>query len=80
MIVRSFLRYARGETPFSPWTALAPLGWVAGVLVKARNFSYDHGVLESRVSALPVVSVGNLTLGGDEQDPLRRNARPGGCS
>lgn len=70
MIVRSFLRYARGETPFSPWTALAPLGWVAGVLVKARNFSYDHGVLESRVSTLPVVSVGNLTLGGTNKTPF----------
>lgn len=70
MIVRSFLRYARGETPFSPWTALAPLGWVAGVLVKARNFAYDHGVVESRATALPVVSVGNLTLGGTNKTPF----------
>ena len=70
MIVESYLSYARGEKRLSPWMILAPLGWIAGTLVNARNFAYNHGVLESGEPPIPLVSVGNLTLGGTNKTPF----------
>jgi tetraacyldisaccharide 4'-kinase len=70
MILKSYLRYARGEKLLSLWGMLAPLGWIARALVNARNFAYDHGMLESAESPVPTVSVGNLTLGGTNKTPF----------
>lgn len=70
MILKSYLRYARGERFFSLWGMLAPLGWIARALVNARNFAYDHGMMVSAESPVPVVSVGNLTLGGTNKTPF----------
>ena len=70
MIVKSYLSYARGETSLSLWGLLAPLGWVARVLVSARNFAYDHGMAGSSEPGVPVISVGNLTLGGTNKTPF----------
>jgi len=49
-------------------TAWPPGLGIAAVL-KHETF-LDHGLLERRVSALPVVSVGNLTLGGTNKTPF----------
>jgi tetraacyldisaccharide 4'-kinase len=70
MIVKSYLDYARGERPLSPWCILAPFGWIAGGLTRLRNFAYDHGVTKSLDSPVPLVSVGNLTLGGTNKTPF----------
>ncbi|HXV62614.1 MAG TPA: tetraacyldisaccharide 4'-kinase [Vicinamibacteria bacterium] len=43
--------------------ALLPLSWLYGAGVAVRNFHYDRGFGVKRLP-VPVVSVGNLTLGG----------------
>ena len=69
-VLQSFLAHARGERAFVGWHLLAPLGWVVGAWTRWRNRSFDHGVLLSEEPPLPVVSVGNLTLGGTNKTPF----------
>ena len=46
------------------------LGSIFGVGVQLRNSLYDRGVLQSRRLAGPVVSVGNLSVGGSGKTPF----------
>lgn len=48
---------------------LRPLSWLYGAAVGLRNLLYDRGVLKSREFPLPVISVGNLTVGGTGKTP-----------
>ena len=49
---------------------LAPLGWLFGSAVRLRNSAYDRGLLAVRHLPVPVVSVGNLIVGGTGKTPL----------
>ncbi len=49
---------------------LTPLSWTFGAVVRARNAMYDTGVLHSTTPAIPVLSVGNLSVGGTGKTPL----------
>lgn len=51
-------------------TLLSPLAWVFGAGVRVRNALFDSGVLPSRSAAIPVVSVGNLSVGGTGKTPI----------
>ncbi len=51
----------------NPW--LTPLSWLYGLGVNIRNFLFDIGVLRQRSFPLPVISVGNLTVGGSGKTP-----------
>lgn len=55
-------RFARG--------VLAPAGRAYGAIATMRNALYDHGLLRSRIPALPVLSLGNLSVGGTGKTPL----------
>lgn len=49
---------------------LWPLSKVYGAVTRARNLLYDFGAISCQRAALPVVSVGNLSAGGNGKTPL----------
>ena len=48
---------------------LSPLSWLYGLGVRFRNQLFDWGVLKSRSFDIPVISVGNITVGGTGKTP-----------
>lgn len=50
--------------------ALSPLGGLYGLAMKARRAFYRRGLFRTRDPGVPVISVGNLTLGGTGKTPL----------
>ena len=48
---------------------LLPLSWLYGLAVKMRNTLFDVGILKSRSFKVPVISVGNITVGGTGKTP-----------
>ncbi len=49
--------------------ALLPLSWLYGIGVNLRNTMFNIGVLKSRSFDVPVISVGNITVGGTGKTP-----------
>lgn len=48
---------------------LRPLGWLYGLITGIRNRLFDIGVLKSTAFRLPVISIGNITVGGTGKTP-----------
>ena len=48
---------------------LTPLSWLYGLGVGLRNTLFNIGVLKSRAFDIPVISVGNITVGGTGKTP-----------
>ena len=48
---------------------LRPLSWLYGLVVGCRNMLFEMGVLKSRSFTVPVISVGNITVGGTGKTP-----------
>ncbi len=48
---------------------LLPLSWFYGLGVGFRNFLFEVGLLKSRAYKTPVISVGNITVGGTGKTP-----------
>jgi tetraacyldisaccharide 4'-kinase len=49
---------------------LLPFSWLYGLAVIIRNWCYDRGFFTSRSFNLPVISVGNLDVGGAGKSPM----------
>lgn len=49
---------------------LAPAGWAYAAATSARNALYDAGVLSAREGGVPVLALGNLTVGGTGKTPV----------
>lgn len=49
--------------------ALLPLSWLYGLGVWVRNRLFDHGVLTEHSFQIPVICVGNITVGGTGKTP-----------
>ncbi|MDR2444238.1 MAG: tetraacyldisaccharide 4'-kinase [Deltaproteobacteria bacterium] len=54
----------------APLKALWPLGHLWGWLMGIRRESYESGLLSAYRPLKPVVSIGNLTLGGNAKTPM----------
>ena len=54
---------------FSFRNLLAPAAFVYGAVVRVRNLLFNSGVFSSRQYPIPVISVGNLTVGGTGKTP-----------
>ncbi len=48
---------------------LLPLSWIYGCLVRLRNFCFDVGILKSHSFSVPIIAVGNITVGGTGKTP-----------
>ena len=49
--------------------SLLPLSWLYGGAVGLRNFCFDIGLLKSHSFNVPVIGVGNITVGGTGKTP-----------
>ncbi|HWZ35708.1 MAG TPA: tetraacyldisaccharide 4'-kinase [Mucilaginibacter sp.] len=49
---------------------LFPFSLIYGLIVVMRNWCFDAGLLKSRRFSLPVIAVGNLTIGGAGKSPM----------
>lgn len=48
---------------------MLPLSWLYGIVVRLRNRLFEFGILKSRSFDVPVISVGNITVGGTGKTP-----------
>ena len=48
---------------------MLPLSWLYGLGVRLRNQLFEIGLLKSRSFDIPVISVGNITVGGSGKTP-----------
>lgn len=49
--------------------ALRPIGWLYGLVTGIRNWLYDKGIRKSQAFEIPVISIGNITVGGTGKTP-----------
>ena len=50
-------------------SGLKPLSWIYGFAVEFRNTLFDNGILKQKKYPIPVICVGNLTVGGTGKTP-----------
>lgn len=48
---------------------LRPIAWLYGIGVRIRNAMFEAGILKSKSYDIPVISVGNITVGGTGKTP-----------
>lgn len=48
---------------------LLPLSWLYGIGVRLRNQMFDMGILKEQTYDIPIISVGNMTVGGTGKTP-----------
>jgi tetraacyldisaccharide 4'-kinase len=48
---------------------LIPLSWLYGTVIWLRNSLYDNGLMKSSGFNIPLISVGNITVGGTGKTP-----------
>ena len=48
---------------------LLPFSWVYGVIIFCRNLLFDAGLIKSESYDIPVITVGNITVGGTGKTP-----------
>ena len=50
-------------------TILRPFGFIYGIITETRNRMYDCGLFKSHRFDIPVISIGNITVGGTGKTP-----------
>ncbi|MCF7992260.1 MAG: tetraacyldisaccharide 4'-kinase [Thiohalocapsa sp.] len=64
------LWYGRAPAARAVSALLSPLGWLYCAVAALRAAGYRRGLLHSRAVGVPVIVVGNLTVGGTGKTPL----------
>ena len=64
------MAFARGEIKLSPCWLLVPFGFFFSAGVAIRNFCFNHGAAKSIEPKMPVISVGNISIGGTNKTPF----------
>ncbi len=49
---------------------LLPFAWIYGLIVRLRHWMFNKGILESVSFRIPLIGVGNLSLGGTGKTPV----------
>ena len=62
--------YGESEIDRAARTLLSPLELIYRGIIAARGELYDLGVLSAKKSAIPVVSIGNVAVGGTGKTPV----------
>jgi len=57
------------DAHFMKYLFLYPMSWIYGFFVYIRNQMYDMGFLSSTEFDVPVISIGNITVGGTGKTP-----------
>lgn len=50
-------------------TLLMPVSWVYGLAIWVRNNLFDMGILRTQTFKMPIISIGNITVGGTGKTP-----------
>jgi tetraacyldisaccharide 4'-kinase len=48
---------------------MLPLSWLYGLITDIRNYLYDKGLFQSKSFEIPIINVGNITVGGTGKSP-----------
>ena len=48
---------------------LIPLSWIYGIVIFFRNFLFNTQILQQREFNIPIISIGNITVGGTGKTP-----------
>lgn len=51
------------------YTSLLPAAWIYGLIVRLRNKLFDYNILQSKSFGIPVICVGNISVGGTGKTP-----------
>jgi tetraacyldisaccharide 4'-kinase len=70
MVALERIWYGTSVTDRVARALLAPAGWSYAAVSAARNALYDRGLLGAEAPSLPVLSLGNLSVGGTGKTPL----------
>ena len=49
---------------------LVPASWIYGWVIHLRNYLFDAGLLKSERFSIPIICVGNITVGGTGKTPM----------
>jgi tetraacyldisaccharide 4'-kinase len=63
-------RLQRSWYSAQPHPLLTPLSWIYGAAVRLRDAAYRTGLLRSHHPGVPVVVIGNISVGGTGKTPL----------
>ncbi len=58
-----------GKRNFFLTILLAPLALLYNIIVSLRNFLFDTKILHSKEFAMPIITIGNITVGGTGKTP-----------